>query len=255
MWLDSFLEDLEATFDLSGLQALILRLRDHYQVDHAVYHWISADGEQYGCGSYSPAWVQRYVDREYLRVDPVVIGCFRQFHPVDWRKLDWSSRAARALLEDAEAHGLGNQGYSIPIRGPNGQFAVFTLSHKCSDEYWEQFTLENQRNLILLAHYFNDRALTIAKGRTPVASVPLSPREVDALTFLAMGYGRAQVADLLNISEHTLRAYIEGARLKLNAQNTTHAVARALAEGLIVVGGAARAAPGDWPGRERPTAA
>ena len=55
------------------------------------------------------------------------------------------------------------------------------------------------------------------------------------MTFLALGHSRAQVAEMLEISEHTLRAYIESARAKLGAQNTTHAVARALSRGLIVV--------------------
>ena len=41
------------------------------------------------------------------------------------------------------------------------------------------------------------------------------------MTLLALGYSRAQVADSLSISEHTLRAYIESARSKLGAQNTT----------------------------------
>ena len=78
---------------------------------------------------------------------------------------------------------------------------------------------------------------------------PLSGREVDVLTLLAMGYSRGQVAQSLTISEHTLRAYVEGARFKLGASNTMHAVARAVSEGLIVMGGAARKARGDWPGR------
>lgn len=255
MGLESYLERLEAATSLEALQTLILNLRSHFHVDHIVYHWVSADGEQYGCGSYSPDWVQRYIDKEYLRIDPVIIGCFRRFHPVDWKKLDWSSRAARALRQDAIDHGIGTQGYSIPIRGPNGQFALFTVSHNCNDAEWAAFTTKNQRDLILLAHFFNDRALEIAKGRAPEPANTLSPREVDALTFLAMGYGRAQVADMLDISEHTLRAYIESARFKLNALNTTHAVARALTDGLIVVGGAARAATGDWPGRSSISAA
>lgn len=58
---------------------------------------------------------------------------------------------------------------------------------------------------------------------------------MDALTLLAMGYSRAQVANSLSISEHTLRAYIESARLKLGASNTIHAVARAISRGLIIV--------------------
>jgi len=42
------------------------------------------------------------------------------------------------------------------------------------------------------------------------------------------------VAERLTISEHTVRVYIESARFKLGALNTTHAVDRALSRGLIV---------------------
>ncbi len=225
-------------------------LRDQFQIDHVVYHWVSADGEQYGFGTYDPAWAQRYSEKEYLRIDPVIVGCFQRFDPVDWKRLDWSSKAAQAFRKDAIAHGVGNQGFSIPIRGPNGQLALLTASHTTDDESWAEFMEAHQREWILIAHYLNQKALQLEKGRTPEPVRALSPRETDALTYLGMGYSRGQVADLLNISEHTLRAYIESARFKLGALNTTHAVARAITEGLIVVGGAARAAAGGWPGRE-----
>jgi len=211
---------------------------------------VSADGEQYGYGTYDPVWVQHYVDKEYLRVDPVVLGCFQRFHPVDWKRLDWSSKPARAFRKDAVEHGVGNQGFSVPIRGPNGQFALFTLSHNCDDDTWAEFTKVNQRDILLIAHYLNQKALEIEAARQPEPVRPLSPREIDTLTYLAMGYGRGQIAEMLSISEHTLRAYIESARFKLGAANTTHAVARALGEGMIVVGGAARAAEGGWPGKD-----
>ncbi len=248
--LNRFLQDLESTDRLDQIQILIVDLRSVLEIDHVVYHWISVDGDQYGFGTYSPAWAQRYQDQDYIRADPVVLGCFHRFHPVDWKRLDWSSKAARALRADSLSFGVGNQGFSIPIRGPNGQFALFTLSHTCSDAEWEAFMMKNQRDLIVISHYLNAKALQLQKGRTPDAVRPLSPREVDALTFLAMGYSRGQAADMLSISEHTLRAYIESAPHKLGALNTVHAVARALAEGLIVVGGAAKDAPGGWPGRE-----
>ena len=247
---NQFFQGLEQAVALDEIQGLLVQLRDDLGVDHTVYHWVSADGEQYGFGTYDPAWVKHYLEKEYLRVDPVVIGCFQRFHPVDWKNLDWSSKAARAFQLDAIAHGVGNQGFSIPIRGPNGQFAVFTVSHHCDDAAWARFTADYQRDLILIAHYLNQKALEIEKGRTPEPMRALSPREVDTLTFLAMGYSRGQVADMLSISEHTLRAYIESARFKLGAANTTHAVARALAEGLIVIGGASRDAAGHWPGKD-----
>ena len=161
----------------------------------------------------------------------------------------------RAFRKDAIDHGIGNQGFTIPIRGPNGKFALFTVSHTTDDDAWSVFTQAEQRNLLLIAHYLNEKALKLEKGRAPEPVHALSPRKSDALTFLAMGYNRRQVAEVLSISEHTLRAYIESARFKLGSLNATHAVAHALSEGLIVIGGAARAAAGNWPGREEPSAA
>ena len=50
-----------------------------------------------------------------------------------------------------------------------------------------------------------------------------------------MGLNRAQAADSLAISEHTFRTYVESARFKLGANNTTQAVARAVSEGLVLI--------------------
>ncbi|SIS83317.1 DNA-binding transcriptional regulator, CsgD family [Roseivivax lentus] len=232
--LDEQLARLEAAKSQDDLQPLIEELRDQFGVDHIVYHWVAADGEQFGCGTYDPAWVARYLERGYLRIDPVIVGCYQRFHPVDWKRFDWSSKAARAFLRDAIEYGVGNQGFSVPIRGPNGQFALFTLNHSCTDFEWQEFTEHHRRELILVAHYFNQKALEFQPGRGPKPAT-LSPREVDAMTLIAVGYSRAQVADTLSISESTLRVYIESARFKLGALNTTHAVAQALQRGLIVV--------------------
>ncbi len=233
--LEPILELLEQADTLVKLQAASVALRDTLTVDHIAYHWVDSAGDQYGCGTYSAAWQTRYVDQNYLRIDPVVIGCYQRFHPVDWKRLDWSSKAARGFLAESIEYGVGNQGFSVPIRGPNGQFALFTVNHSCSDDDWSDFTDAHRRILILIAHYFNEKALEFEPNRSAAQSQALSPREVDAMTLLAIGYSRAQVANTLSISEHTLRVYIESARFKLGALNTTHAVVRALSRGLIVV--------------------
>jgi DNA-binding CsgD family transcriptional regulator len=232
---DRSLAELERATGLEDLQAVITALRDAYRIDHMVYHWVNSQGDQYGCGTYAPAWVARYIDQEYLRVDPVIQGCYQRFHPVDWKRLDWTSKAARSFQREAIEYGVGNQGFSIPIRGPNGQYALFTASHNCSDEAWASFIVEHRRQLILLGHFFNQKALEFEPNRQPEAVRSLSPRETDAMTYLAMGFNRAQAANTMDISEHTLRVYIESARFKLGAINTTHAVARAMSRGLIVV--------------------
>jgi DNA-binding CsgD family transcriptional regulator len=233
--LESILSALEQANTLEGMQSVVEALKHHYCVDHLVYHWVDSRGDQYGCGTYSTEWQEKYLAENYLRIDPVVQGCYQRFHPVDWKRLDWSSKAAREFLQVATRYGVGNQGLSVPIRGPNGQFAMFTVNHSTDDLSWATFTHEHRRELILIAHYLNEKALEFEPGRQPEQQQALSPREVDAMTLLAIGYSRAQVANTLSISEHTLRVYIESARFKLGAINTTHAVARALSRGLIVV--------------------
>jgi hypothetical protein len=99
--LEGILEQVQCASALEHMQCAIEALRDAFAVHHVVYHWVSAAGDQYGCGTYSPEWVARYVAREYLRIDPVVLGCLQNFLPVDWKCLNWSSKAAREFQADA----------------------------------------------------------------------------------------------------------------------------------------------------------
>jgi len=233
--LDGYIERLQLAKTLEDLQEATERLRDHNGIAHIVYHWVNSAGERFGAGTYSSEWVDRYLEKDYLRMDPVIFGCFQRFHPVDWKQLDWSPKPARAFLREAIEHGVGNQGYTIPIRGPNGQFALFTANDTCSDDVWSAYIEKNARHLMIIAHEFNKKALDFEQRDDALPAPSLSPRELSAMTFLAKGFSRAQAADALKISEHTLRVYIEAARHKLGAMNTTHAVARALSTGIIVV--------------------
>lgn len=233
--LEGYIEDLQKVRTLEDLNACVISLRDILDVEHVVYHSINSTGEQYAALTYSNDWVGQYLEKDYSRVDPVVQACYRRFHPVQWKQLDWSGKASRDFLGEAIESGIGRQGFSVPIRGPSGQFALFTINHNASDDDWSRFATEHTANVILVSHYINQKALEIERGSDLLDSPSLSPRETDALTLLALGYSRAQAADTLSISEHTLRVYIEGARFKLAAMNTTHAVARALNAGLLVL--------------------
>lgn len=226
-------ERLEQAHSAPDLQDVVKWLRDAYDIDHIVYHCVRSTGQQWGALTYSSEWVDTYIENSFQTVDPVVHACFNGFMPVDWKALDWTSRAAGSLLREGINHGLGNQGCSMPVRGPAGQFALFTVNGSCSDNDWATFSRERMDDLILSAHYINEFALSIDGDQRQVAIKALSPRETDVLTLLAIGQSRARAAEQLKISEHTLRVYIESARAKLGAQNTTHAVAHALSRGLI----------------------
>lgn len=233
--LDSFIENIGGVRSLDELQSHITGLRELFDVEHVTYHSVNSTGQQYAATTYSAEWSEQYFGEDYARIDPVVQGCFRRFHPVDWSRLDWSGKAARDFMGEARLAGVGSQGFSVPIRGPSGQFALFTISDVRSDSSWAMYTEEHTRDVILAAHFLNQKALEIEKGSDEAKLQNLSPREVDVCTLLAMGYSRAQAAEALSISEHTLRVYVESARFKLGASNTVHAISKALTMGLLVI--------------------
>ncbi len=231
--LESFIDQLQRVGTHSDLDGVILSLSNELNAEHVVYHSVSSKGEQYAVTTYETEWVDQYLGNDYARIDPVVQACLRRFNPVDWKRLNWAGKATQNFMHEAIDAGVGNQGFSIPIRGPSGQFALFTVSAREDDVLWEKYTQDYSRSLILASHYVNQKALELELGSDQDEIVSLSPRETDALTLLALGMSRAQAANSLSISEHTLRVYIESARFKLAAMNTTHAVARAMNQGLL----------------------
>jgi DNA-binding CsgD family transcriptional regulator len=231
--LEAFLERLQNTTSIEELQLRAHELRDLYQVSHVVYHTVKLSGEHVGAFTYSLEWVRRYIEKDYPSIDPVVLGTARRFHPIDWKTLDWSSAQARALMREAMSYGVGNQGWSIPIWGPQGEFAMFSVNHHASDDEWAALIRAHAKDFLLVSHLFHQQAKRIISKEVTAAATELSPREREALSLLSLGQSRAEVADTLQISENTLRAYIDSARHKLGAMNVTHAVALALARGVI----------------------
>lgn len=231
---EQILEELDQADTLEKLYKVTYRMRDGYRVKHIVYYWVNSAGENYGAGTFSQEWAEHYVEKQYNKIDPVVLGCFQRFEPTNWKDLDWSSKTARDFLKDALDHGIGAQGLTIPVRGPNGQYAVLSINDNRDDRDWEEFVREHKREFMIIAYEFNKKELQFEENGADTMLSKLSPRELSALTYLARGLSRMQAANQMNISEHTLRVYIESSRHKLGALNTTHAVARALNNGLIV---------------------
>ena len=231
-----FIESLLAARTLDDIKAQVFRLRGDLDVENVTYHAVNASGGATVAVTYPDDWTERYLSQDYARIDPVVKASFSSYAPVDWRRLEWSGRAIRQFWDEAEDAGVGRNGLSVPIRGPGGQFALFSINRAGTDRRWELLLRERSNDLLLLSHYFNEATLRITQGHFPEETTErLSPREVDALTLLAIGLSRSKAAETLEISEHTLRVYIESARAKLKALNTVHAVSKALVSGQIVV--------------------
>lgn len=62
---------------------------------------------------------------------------------------------------------------------------------------------------------------------------PLTPGEIEVLRLIASGNGNKQIADLLSISEETVKGRVKNILSKLNANDRTHAATIGLKRGII----------------------
>ena len=63
--------------------------------------------------------------------------------------------------------------------------------------------------------------------------IGLTEREENILYLLTEGYENGEIADAIGVSPHTVKAHISVILKKLDAKNRTHAVYKALKEGVI----------------------
>ncbi|QWW68537.1 LuxR family transcriptional regulator [Rhizobium sp. WYJ-E13] len=96
----------------------------------------------------------------------------------------------------------------------------------------EPYTPTEMRELSYIAIHIFDRLAEIRNLDTRMTDT-LTDREIDCLNWTAAGKTSAEIAEILDLSEHTVNHYLNRATKKLDTVNRTQAVAKALRIGLI----------------------
>ncbi len=237
--LQEIVEAMPSAASPDGFKRLLYKIRRAYELDNAIYYALSLGGnraeEEFGVMTYHPDWHVRYEEAGFRDLDPTVQAMRGAFAPVDWQSLDWSGAQIRRFQSEAAEFNVGNNGYSIPLHGPMGQFAMFNVSKQCAEDTWRKLIGGISHDLLVIAHSMHMQAMAVLDVNAELPQKRLSPRERDVLTLVSQGVRRAQIADKLAISENTLRVYLDSARHKLGAINTFHAVATGVKTGVIKV--------------------
>ncbi|MEU3253484.1 LuxR C-terminal-related transcriptional regulator [Streptomyces sp. NPDC006997] len=81
---------------------------------------------------------------------------------------------------------------------------------------------------------YPELSLLLTPGRTPAPGVSaLTARQTSVLRLMAEGHGNADIALLLDCSEHTVKNAVYEIMARLQARNRAHAVAHAVRHGLV----------------------
>ena len=243
--LESFVNGLQSTNDLDDLRAMFEVKARELGLKYFTYHIVKIAGLgtylPYVITTYPDEWVQHYIDKDYVRIDPVISHGPKLMLPFEWEQV-----AAENMLEGKsatlykEAADLSIQkGLSIPIHGHKGEFAMMSVVPDAKGREAEKLIEENRNLLHLLALYYHNHAGSMLiermHGATKRKSV-LTNREREVLQWTAVGKSTWDISQILHLSEASVVFHIENAKRKLEVSNRTHAVVKAIMLGLISLG-------------------
>lgn len=180
--------------------------------------------------NYSPGWQRRYAEEGYLSIDPTVVHGHRSVMPLIWSESLF--KQARRFWEDARGHGL-RVGWSQSCHDSRGVGGLLTLAraHEALSAQELRHKAERMAWLGQAAHdVLSARLLQRMAGQAPAR---LTRREAEVLRWTADGATSAQISDKLHVTERTVNFHINNVLIKLDAQNRTAGVVKALRLGLI----------------------
>jgi LuxR family transcriptional regulator, quorum-sensing system regulator CinR len=218
------------------IEVVIEKLRDLLTVDHLVYHssklGASPSVDPYIRLTYPASWIKRYLQMEYIYIDPVVREGFRRTLPFHWSELTIASATEASFLADALAHGVGPYGFSIPVVSKRGHRALFSISSSRPEQEWQNYVAANQATLIEIANRLHSRVIVELFGED---RPHLTTRELECLRWTALGKAAAEIAIILDLSPLTVRDYLKSSRYKLDCVTSAQAVSKAVKLGLLIL--------------------
>lgn len=185
-----------------------------------------------GHSNYDLEWQSRYRACNYFAIDPVVSQARRTMRPTTWSINDRSGldENGKRVFDEAAEFGIVS-GIAIPIHGSFGRTAILALASDDPDAASiEVRDAAFAATAVTVVHVNLQR---LAQATELAAAALLSPREQTCLIWASFGKTYSETAVMLGITEKTVRFYLERARDKLGASNTTHAVRVATERGLL----------------------
>ena len=201
--------------------------------------WPVSQPQQFILNGYPKAWRLRYDEAGFMLYDPVVRQAVNTVTPYFWDELECATEAERTVMREAAAHGLVH-GISAPVHGPKGEGALLSLARlqPLPESPLDRAVLK--RRVLWFSTQLHENLkriiFTIAATEETVdagAAKNLSAREKDCLRLIAGGAIDSDVAKALRITERTVRFHLEQAFEKLGARKRSHAIARAVALGVV----------------------
>jgi DNA-binding CsgD family transcriptional regulator len=180
--------------------------------------------------NYPVQWQERYQEKEYGKIDPVLKLAARPRTLVTWSDNLFARSAA--LWEEAKLAGL-SVGLSQSGWSRGGAYTVLSLARGGS--LLDSGAVSNlEPYVLLLSDVVTSRAQEIIDNLEPRTNrIPLTQREIEVLRWSANGKKAVELAGILGVAESTINFHLHNARRKLGFKTKLQAAAYASKLGLL----------------------
>lgn len=186
--------------------------------------------------NFPDAWVERYRERRYDRVDPVIMGARTQARPFQWSAIFERATETRQLkdyLSEARAVGLFD-GIAFALPDPGGPPTVFSAATTESVQETAKMLAALQPDAIAILLAFHAHLEPLIRSSSNVRTdCELSDRERECLLWVMRGKSSWEIGSIINRTPRTVDFHVANAMRKLRAATRLEAAVKALRFGLI----------------------
>ncbi len=182
--------------------------------------------------AFPAGWMDRYLDQDYARIDPVVRRVVRGNSPFFWSEAVFHaegerSASVRKMFGEAAEHNL-RAGVALPVITLGDAIVGASLGGEAVDIPPGDFGM-----ISMISSFAIVRAIDIRDRAKRRQRPSLTAREVECLKWAADGKTEWEISAILQVSEHTADKHLANAYRKLGAANRAHAVALAIRWGFL----------------------
>jgi DNA-binding CsgD family transcriptional regulator len=219
----------------SELQAIFARFIANFDLEYFLVAQVSLRAfSGNGCGvrmtNFPEAWIERYKAVGYADCVSVYNECRRANRPLTFVELVLSKLPSGSvrLIKEASLFGI-ESGAILSLCGSNGGHFICVFAGRAKDARLDGLSLALLRLAsfqLLMSFVSEDREARDSGAR-------LTERELEVLCLIAEGKSKRKVAELLSVSEASVKRHCESVFEKLGANSLASAVSKAMSLGLI----------------------
>lgn len=178
-------------------------------------------------------WHERYVAREYFKIDPVVHFAQSSSLPAIWSDQKFHDCKSREFWDEARALGL-ETGMSFAVHGQPGLTGILSLSRDQALDLPASEMAALIGRAQMFAVMVHDAVVRIDLPKLlPEQSLAMTPRELECLKWSADGKTAWEIGQILSITERTVVFHMNNVVQKLGASNKIQAIVRAVSLKLV----------------------